>query len=408
MTARRSAAIVNLTGGMSFFSQQLILPVVSVYAADLGLSPAAIGALAALYGVLPAVAAVPAGRWGARFGHRAVLVAGALGTAASTALYALSHGFASLALAQVVAGLARMLTWVSAQTAITEVAEGETRERMVAAFTVYTAVGMAGGPVVGGLVKDEWGYGAAFLAFGATGVALLALALLLPKGLGRQAGARAGEAASVREAGRRGGARGRAPSALQIARVPGVQVALGFSFVSLFALGARQSFLPVYMDAVGYSQTRIGLVLTAASLAATAVRPLTPYLLRTLGQTRLLALAMAAAIGGIALAPLFRDLVPLFLLVSLHGLGSGFHQPLGLMLIAEHTRDAARGAAVGLRAAVNNVATAASPLILGVLAAGLSLTSSFILSGLASALLAWAVMRADRRARSAKVGEAAV
>lgn len=408
MTARRSAVVVNLTGAMSFFSQQLILPVVSVYAADLGLSTVAIGALAALYGVLPAAAAVPAGRWGARFGHRLVLVAGALGTAASTALYAASHGFVALALAQLVAGLARMLTWVSAQTAITEVAEGEARERMVAAFTVYTAVGMAAGPLAGGLLKDRWGYLAAFFGFGATGLALLALALLLPRELGRMQAAASAAAAGRTLGSARVDTGLRPPSALAIARIPGVQVALGFSFVSLFALGARQSFLPVYMDAIGYSQTRIGVVLTAASLAATAVRPLTPYLLRVLGRTRLLAGAMAAAIGGIALAPLVRDLVPLFLLVSLNGLGSGFHQPLGLMLIAEHTRDAARGAAVGLRAAVNNVATAASPLVLGVLAAGLGLAWSFLVSGAASALLAWAVMRADLRARSRSMEEAAV
>lgn len=399
------ATVVNLTGGMSFFSQQLLLPLVSVYAEDLGLSTVAIGVLMAANSVVPAIGAMSVGRWSDRFGHRRVLLLGAFGVLLSTGLYAIANGFTVLLIAQLISGYGRMLTWVSAQTAITQVAEGEARERMVAAFTVYTAIGMAAGPLAGGLLKDRFGDLAAFLGFGVTGILQVLLALATPAALGR------GEMSGPKmdrtpEAG--GGPDGDSGTALGIARLPGVQVALGFSFVSLFALGARQSFFPVYMDRLGYSSTLIGALLTVASLGATAVRPLTPYLLKTLGQSRLMLAAMAAAIAGIALTPLFSGLVPLAVLIALNGLGAGFHQPLGLMLIAEHTHGAARGMAVGLRAAVNNVATAASPLVLGFVSAVVGLNWAFCVAGAAISALAWHVMRVDGRTQSRSLRQAAV
>jgi len=188
-------------------------------------------------------------------------------------------------------------------------------------------------------------------------------------------------------------------------RMPGVQVALGFSFVSLFALGIRQSFVPVYLAGIGYSSTAIGVLLTVASICSVAVRPLTPYLLRVMGRGRLIFCAMAAAIAGVSLTPLFTGMVPLMILVSMNGLGAGFHQPLGLVLIAEETEGAARGVAVGMRSAVSNLAIAASPVVLGGAATVLGLTPGFGVAGVVSAALAWLVIRVNRRVSAAQTVE---
>lgn len=362
---RKQRWLVYLLGAACFFQNGLIGPIVARFADQhLGLSLATVGFVLAMRNFAPALFAAYIGTWVTRFGLRRSLGVTGLLTALTGGLYLIADSYILLMLAQVLGGLFYLGSWIGAQTYATGLPD---RERVLGVFSTFTAIGMAVAPPLGGLAYDLGGYEAAFWVYiiGAAGQLLIVHQL---------ADISMGTAAPKARAAKQPAQKGRF---MTIMSRPGIQTAFLFSFVCLFAINARMTFIPVHFQQLGYSASFIGLILSAGSIGQAAVRPFTNAGLRLLGLTNLLVVSSALGIFGLFTLPFFSTTWIILVLAFLHGAGAGLHQSVGLVLVADHSTDDERGYAVGLRATVNQVSGTVAPALLGSMSQLWGLATSF-------------------------------
>jgi EmrB/QacA subfamily drug resistance transporter len=141
------------------------------------------------YSLAFAALVLTGGSIGDRFGRRPVLLAGLLGFAAASALGGVSHSAAVLVLLRFVMGAFAALIYPTTLSIITN-AYPDRRERAgaIGIWGAVTGLGVAVGPVTGGLLLAHFWYGSVFLALvPAALVAAIATAAIVPES--RQPGA---------------------------------------------------------------------------------------------------------------------------------------------------------------------------------------------------------------------------
>jgi len=384
-TPWRSQILIYLLAFGCFYQQSVLFPVLPRYAGEMDLSVSIISLVLAARFIVPALFAARIGEWTARFGLRRSLIVVSVGTVLSTPLYLLADNVLALIIAQAINGTFYMAAWIASQTYATRVPD---RDWVVGVFATVTALGMTVGPIVGGFALDNGGYGAAFAAYAAGALLMIAVAYLL--------GAHPAGQPVVNSRPRPKG------QALELLRRPGIQAAFLFSFICLFTISLRGNFVPLFLEEGQMSATTIGLILAAGSLGQAAIRPFTGLLLNRSGLVFTMMTAAVIAVIGLALMPVTAVVVLLFALSFGHGVGAGLHQSLGLVLLADSTSDEERGYAVGLRATVSQISTAGAPLVAGVVADSVGMEPAFYVTGamlLAGTIWLYQVLRRAEEAR---------
>ena len=151
-----------LTFGRSAFST--FLPIFA--ATVIGLRPALIGTILAIYMLRAALLGIPSGRLADRYSRRTLVALGGMVSFAYLALVPLSHAFWHLLMLGTLGSLGSAMA-MSAATALT-VEEGRKfgMGSTIAVFNVALSIGMAAGPLFGGAVVDYTGINSVFY-FGA-------------------------------------------------------------------------------------------------------------------------------------------------------------------------------------------------------------------------------------------------
>lgn len=371
-------------GALCFVENSLLFPVLPRMALELELSLSLVGLALSVRYLLPAILAPSLGHWGRRFGQRRILVMSSAVLIASGVLYLSGDNLAVFLLAQVLGGLGYMAAWISTQTVATLQPD---RAAVVSMFSMYTAIGFVIGPILGGVLLDSGGYVLVFSAY--IGVAVMLL--WFGRGVSN---------VSIRSyprgANEHSGLATRTSSRELLGR-PGLQAAFLFSFVCLFTIGIRSSFAPLFLEANAISATATGLILAAGPLGQAVLRPFTAAIMRRFSIPLTMTAATALAAGGVVALPIFPVVAAMWLMVFIHGLGSGLHQSVGLIVLADHTNTDERSVAIGLRATINQVATAGAPLVAGVIADAVGLGPAFFAIGGAMVVLVFLVLAVAKR-----------
>ena len=122
----------------------------SLFALDLGASPATIGVLYAMYSVFPIVLSVYAGKASDRFGFRLPVTLSSCGLAVTLLLAYFYPALAMLFVIAAVAGICNIFYVVSVQHVVGSFAEGAERVRNYSLFSICVGVTSLVGPVVAG------------------------------------------------------------------------------------------------------------------------------------------------------------------------------------------------------------------------------------------------------------------
>ena len=143
------------------------VPVLPIIARDdLGVAPAAAGAMAIAPLVGSFLATLPAGYLADRIGRRKLLIAGPLLAAATSFLMYTSTGYAELIVYLALGGMAQAMWQVSRLTAIADAAAQRERGRQITAMSSLNRLGGLTGPFLGGLVGEFVGLRVPFLMYG--------------------------------------------------------------------------------------------------------------------------------------------------------------------------------------------------------------------------------------------------
>jgi MFS family permease len=335
----------------------------SLYAIHLKATPFTVGALMALYALLPMFFAVSMGRWTDRVGSRPPMLIGSVAIASGASLPFLWPGMPSLYVASVLIGSGFMMYQVAAQHIVGYIGRPEDRPVNFSLSALGFSISGFIGPMLAGFGIDEIGYTTTFAvlaAFPLVPIAVLGLdKLRLPQ-----------------------------PHAHAAPRDPRHRVAdllrhrgLRPVFITSGALAAAWDMftfaIPVYGASIDLSASSIGLVLGAFSVATFVIRGLLPAISRRLTAWPLLAVSLAIAAGSFLMFPLFERAALLMGVAFFLGLGLGMSQPM-VMSLLHNTAPAGRvGEAVGVRMTLVNVSQITIPLAFGALGTALGMLPVF-------------------------------
>lgn len=372
---------VSISCGLYWFAFSLTRPIITLYAASLGLQGLSIGIVLAVYALLPMLAAIPGGFIADRFGRSNVLRVGSFMMLGSGLLYWISGGPWTLALAQLLAGLGQMAVWLAVQVLITE-GPVQGNEGRFATFSLYMAIGQMLAPILSGYLADHFGYKMVFAGYTLTSVLLIFTSWqcrdeapsTLPSRVGQSAYLLPLENTSEK-------IRRWLGQCLGLLRNRSFAVILLTTFISLFIVDVRTAYLPLHLESLGISNTKVGLLVSIGAVSALFVRPLYPRLMARLSFGWMLTLTYAVSLLLLFIAPLLSNFYGIAALVFITGLALGINQPLTLSMIAHSTAPEERGLGIGLRLMSNRAAQLMDPLLFGFFTAFVSLQASFLLVG---------------------------
>ncbi|MGM0646050.1 MAG: MFS transporter [Thermodesulfobacteriota bacterium] len=346
----RTLALLAFLYFCHFFRHGMVLPLVPLYAVEMGASSALVGIIVSGFHFLALCLALYVGRLADKIPVRTMLLLAALGNIAYSLLLFRAQEPLGLFAAQLVGGLGFLLLIVSSQAAISQISSQQQRERGFGLLSFAAALGQGTGPVIGGWLASLVGYPQVFALAGA--VALTGLAAWAIK---HDTAVAAKSAAQWREAG----------VLLQDPRFVGV---LAFTLSIIFAVSLRGSFLPLLLREKGFSPELIGGALSLFAVAMTVIRLGVGRLMGRSSRAFLVALALGLVTIPVGLLPFLHHQWSVGTALVVFGLGFGISQPLSLVMVADLASKEASGLAMGLRFTTITAGTFSSPLILGAVA----------------------------------------
>jgi MFS family permease len=335
----------------------------SLYAIHLGATPFTVGALMALYAVLPMLFAVSMGRWTDRIGARPPMLIGSVAIGTGAILPFLWPGLAALYAASVLIGSGFMMYQVAAQHIVGYIGKPEDRPVNFSLSALGFSISGFLGPMIAGFGIDEIGYTATFAvlaAFPLVPIAVLGLdRLRLPQPHAHAAPPAAGR------------------SVVDLLRHRDLRPVFVTSGLLAAAWDMFTFAIPVYGSSIELSASSIGLVFASFSAATFVIRGLLPSISRRLSAWPLLAASLAIAAGSFLLFPLLESAALLMAVAFFLGLGLGMSQPMVMSLLHNTVPQGRVGEAIGVRMTMVNISQIAIPLSFGALGTALGMLPVF-------------------------------
>jgi len=370
--------LVALLNHTSFKGNKVLM---SLFAIDLGASPATIGVLYAMYSLFPIVLSFYAGKVSDRFGFRLPVIIASCGVVASLLLPFFFPHLATLFVAATLAGMCNIFYVVSIQHAVGSHGEGPERMRNYSIFSICVGVTSLVGPVFTGFAIDGVGHRATFLFLAGLPAVTVLVLLLYPAVLPRP------------KHQERRSARRSVADLLGNVRLRRVLVATALleAGMELFTF-----LMPIYGHSIGLTASQIGIVMGAFALALMLVRTVMPVLVRHSSEERVFSLSLFVAATACIGMSFASSLAPLLAMSFVLGLGAGCGAPLSMVLSYNRSPEGRNGEAMGLRQTVNKTMEAGMPMIYGFLSAVLGFMPVYWIGALILAVGGW-LMHGDAR-----------
>ncbi len=352
---------------------------VSLYAIELGANPFAIGVLFSMYSVFPVFLSVYAGKLSDRLGFRLPMLFGACGLLAGLMLPYFLPRLEALYASAVLIGACYIFYTVSVQHLIGSSGEGRERTHNYSLFSLGVGLTALLGPTTAGFAIDFIGHRATYLLlalFPALPIfMLLFLARLLPDHQVH------GEPKPEHRV-------------MDLVRIVPLRRALITAGIVETGLELFNFYLPIYAHSIGFSASRIGVIMGAFALALLLVRTAMPALVRRHSEEQVLSASLYLAGASCLLFPFVSGFVLLLVMSFLLGLGLGCGSPLSMVLAYNRSPAGRSGEAMGLRQTVNKATEVVVPVIFGSIGTAFGMVPVFWLDAAMLAAGA-ALMRKD-------------
>lgn len=335
--------------------------VITLQAVHLQASPVAIGVLVSLIAAVPALVAVPVGRWSDRVGHLPPTLVGFSVLVGGELIAWLFPGLLSLAAASVLVGTGFTLAHVSVNHAIGRAAGPAERVRAFGITGMGFSLSALVGPMLAGIAIDQIGHARAFAVLAVLPVLSALMLLRLPE---------IARPAPVALAAGTGGALGLLRDApLRAVLIVSSLVAMGWDLFTFL--------VPLYGARLGLSATAIGAVVGAFGVGSFAARLALPWIARAGNEWKVLrAVLVLAALGYLAF-PFCERVATLLPLALVIGMVLGCGQPLVMALLIATAPVSRTGEVVGLRTSLTSVGQVVLPVLFGAVGAAVGMGPLF-------------------------------
>jgi MFS family permease len=355
-------ALVLFISAVTFVSLKGCRILMTLFAVELGAGPFATGVLFAVYGLIPFLFVIYAGRIADRLGNHLLIYAGLAGFAGTLALPALVPSLGMLFVAAPAIGFTSMLFIVAMQNLVGVLSQPATRTRNYSYYSLADSAGSVTGPVVVGLAIDGFDHAGAYLILAAIAATCLAVFQLGR----REVPARSGGADVPRQR-----------TAADLLRLPALRNALITNGIVMTGVDLYLIYLPVYAHGAGLSATTIGLIVGAFGAAGFLVRVLIPPVTARIGEHGMIAATMVIACMSFVVIPLTANPWLLGAASFLMGIGLGCGQPLAMVLAFNAAPQGRSAEAIAMRMSVSYGAHVVIPPVFGALGAVVGLAPVF-------------------------------
>ena len=359
---------VYLPSFLFSIGQGAVLPVIPLFAKDLGASVAAASLIFGMRGIGTMLMDLPGGLAVSKFGDKFAMLAG-------TALIGVVAIGASMSPSPFVLGALILVMgggwafWQLARLAyVSEITPIEHRGRAISFVGGMNRAGNFIGPIIGGFMGREYGLESVFYVQAIAGLSASAMMFLSV----RQS------SGSEDIAGH--GLTGRL--ALTMVEHKSVFLAAGIPIVALQVLRqARQVFLPLWGDSIGLDVAQIGLVVGVGTFADALVFYPVGLVMDTKGRKWVAVPSLAVLAAGFLLLPLTSEVLGFVLVAMLTGFGNGLGSGLVMTMGADFSPDVRRGEFLGVWRLIGDIGTGGGPVVVSVIVAIASLSAASLVCG---------------------------
>jgi MFS family permease len=354
-------------------SIDLIRPMVSYRALELGANTAQVGLIAASYAILSLMVAIPTGQLVDRIGETRFIIAGGTLMAAVAIWLATAASLLTLGIGQALLGAGQIFGLVALQTLVANCSPARQRDARFGIFAVMGSVGQVVGPTLGGAISSTIPDGprAALLTSTLFLVGLILLAASLqrwPPPSNERAGEMRRQDAAF-------------SAMIRVLKIRSMPQAMLASLTVLATIDILVAYVPVYGEANGIPVTTVGLLLSARAAAGALSRLAMVPMLKALGRRRLFILGLLLPAFALFSVPFTSSVTVLITALSLAGFGLGLGQPMSLAWVTRAAPPDSRGIAVGVRLTGNRAGQVGLPALVGAIGGATSVGAIFVALG---------------------------
>ena len=360
--------------------QGAALPVIPLFAKDLGASVAFAATIVGLRGWGTMVFDLPAGAMIARFGERRSMLFGTIALAVMPFIILVSRSPIVFAALVFVMGCSFAIWQLARLAYVTERAPLEVRGRALSLLGGTNRVGNLIGPLVGGVAAEAYGLETAFWLQAVLSVAASAVMYLL---------VRADDHAPAEMS--HSGIYGRFATVVVEHRK--VFLTAGLATVAIQVLRrSREAAIPLWGDSIGMSPSQIGFILSGSILIEVLLFYPTGIVMDRWGRKWTGVPCLVFMAIGLMLFPFAHSFTGLLLAGMVTGLGKGFGAGIAMTLGADFSPAVGRNEFLGVWRLVGDIGGAAGPMVIGGLAGPIGLGGAIVASGGLGALGAIVLM----------------
>lgn len=355
ITARYFFVLIASIGALAIFSSTLSkTPVLPLFAAHLGATPAEIGWIVIASTIPGILISFPAGAISDFFGKRRVIVASLVVFATAPFLYLLVTDAWQLTAVRFYHGFATAI-FNTVATAALAAQYPERRAAMLSTYSSITIAGRSVAPFLGGFLISVASFESVYWACAISGVLAFVVGLMLPAESPRSR-------ADVRF-----------PHFFAALRdVLSSRAIMLTSIVEaaqFLVFGAVEAFLALYAASVGIPAWQIGIILGAQLLSVIIVKPLMGNLSDRFGRSAIIFPGLALGAISVALVPMADEVYALSALSMLYGAAFATVTSSTTALVADVAKEGQFGASVGVLRTIMDIGQTIGPVLTGLLIA---------------------------------------
>ena len=345
--------LVSIITFIGFLDTHLLIPVMALYAYDLGAGVGIVGLIIGLYSIVNTPANIFLGRLVDRFDYKFPLIIGLIGDAIGMFLYSLCRLPVHLALVRVLHGITGGVVGPATMSAIAYHG-GETRRgRSMAFYGMSLAAATLVGYGLSGLIASRLGYKVVFWLGGALLVIGAFLGFLLPGSRNRDTSA---PVTSVGESWRH---------VLTLLRRKGLIVPYCAIFAQYFSFGGVVTLLPLYIRNFGMEAFHVGILLATFAVLFIVLQLPVGNLSDRFGRSGMAAIGLTLGILALLLMSSVETFPLLIVVMAVYGIAYGTIFPSVSAMVADRTSPEERGLATGIFHALLTAGVAVGAPVIG-------------------------------------------
>ncbi len=357
---------------MATVGQGLLVPILPLYATDFEVGYLLIGLVLAGEGLGTLIADLPTGMIQRRFGNKQVMMMGLLVKALSILLLFFAQTIWIVLLLRLIAGFGRSMYTVSAHVYVTNQVELSQRGKAISLFGGTYRLGGFIGPAIGGIVAGLLGLRAAFIGVALVTAIGFALVAMFTRGRRQNKGAP--------------GSAARHSLRLLAVLKANHRVLASAGMAQLFGQTVRAGrivVIPLFAaDVLGLSVDQIGFIVSISMAVDFSLFLVAGWLMDRFGRKFAIVPCFAIQALGMAFVPFAASGAGLLLAAALIGFGNGLGAGTMMTLGSDLSPARTRGEFLGIWRLIGDVGHTGAPLVVGVVADILVLSSAiFLIAG---------------------------